>query len=112
MTSNQHRWLVTIASSLVIHSFFCAQAVYALSAATGGMASDTRFFLFFLPHYFVMYFAPPMWPITNMTEVDWWGVAGKLAVAYPVSLLYGWILGAIWHAIHGLWSRSREKRVA
>ena len=106
MTFNKQRWVVTIVVSILIHFVFCAQAVAAARAGAGGMAADEFFLISFLPHYMLMYFLPPNWPINNLTEIDWWRVAGKLAVSYPASLLYGWIVGAVWHLVHGIRRRS------
>src|SRR5688500_3456397 len=102
MTSNKQRWLITTAVSILVHTIFCVQAVAAARAGAGSMAANEFFLIAFLPHYMLMYFLPPNWPITNVTQVDWLRVAGKLAVSYPVSLLYGWILGAAWHVVHGI----------
>ncbi len=103
MNANQKRWIVIVASSLVIHIVFCLQAIYATHAGAGGLVANDFFLIAFLPHYMIMYFSPPNWPIINGVDVDGWRVAGKLVVSYPASLLYGWLVGALWHlAIAGL----------
>ena len=98
-----------MALSLVIHSIFCVQAVAATRAGTGGMAEDETLFLVFLPHYIAIYFLPPKWPIANGGEVDWWRVAGKLAVSYPASFIYGWIVGTVWYLFHRLMCRFDKR---
>jgi hypothetical protein len=102
MNANGKRWVVTIAASLVIHAVFCLQAVSAALAGTGGLVASDLFMFAFLPHYMAMYFLPPNWPTINGAGTDWWRVAGKLAVSYPASLLYGWVVGAAWHLFHRL----------
>jgi hypothetical protein len=106
MSANGKRWVVTIAASFVIHAVFCTQAVSAALTGTGGLVASDFFMIAFLPHYMAMYFLPPNWPIINGTDTDWWRVAGKLAVGYPASLLYGWVVGAVWHLV-----RSVRRRV-
>jgi hypothetical protein len=97
MTTNQKRWAVTIAASLVIHAVFCTQAISAARDGAGGLVANEFFLMSFMPHYVMMYFLPPSWPIINGTDIDWWRIVGKLAVSYPASLLYGWWVGALWH---------------
>jgi hypothetical protein len=99
MTANQQRWVVIIAVSLVIHTVFCTQAISTARASAGGLVANEFFLLAFLPHYMLMYFLPPNWPIVNGTDIDWWRIAGKLAVAYPASLLYGWFVGALCYLV-------------
>ena len=105
MTTNQKRWVITITASLAIHAVFCTQAISAARAGTGGFVANEFFLLTFLPHSMMMYYLPPNWPIINGTDIDWWRVAGKLAVIYPASLLYGWLVGALWHLFDCIRSR-------
>jgi hypothetical protein len=105
MSANGERWIVTFAASLVIHTVFCAQAVSAALAGTGGLVANKFFMIAFLPHYMAMYFLPPKWPMINGADIDWWRVSGKLAVNYPASLLYGWAVGAVWHLVHNVGRR-------
>jgi hypothetical protein len=79
------------------------------------MYLNHAFFWLFLPHTFFMYFLPPAWPITNggfdqPIQVDWLRLAGKLAVAFPASILYGFILGAIWSLLAGRGSGKMTDR--
>jgi hypothetical protein len=109
MNANSKRWVVTFAASLVIHAVFCIQAVSAALAGTGGLVTNDFFMIAFLPHNLAMYFLPPTWPIINGEEIDWWRVSGKLAVSYPASLLYGWLVGAGWQLVHCLRRRVGGK---
>lgn len=63
------------------------------------MIADDGLFWVFLPHVFLMYFLPPAWPVIDATHVDWGRVMGKLAVCYPASLLYGWVVGTVWYLL-------------
>jgi hypothetical protein len=106
-TPSKRRWMVTIGASLVIHAVFCTQAVSAVRAGKGGLVADEVFLIAFLPHYMAMYFLPPSWPVMIGAGIDWWRVAGKLTVSYPASLLYGWVVGAVWHLVDRACHRAR-----
>jgi hypothetical protein len=90
-----------------MHAVFCTQAVSAGRAGTGGLVADEVFLIAFLPRYMAMYFLPPSWPVMNGAGIDWWRVAGKLAVSYPASLLYGCVVGAVWHLVGRARHRAR-----
>ena len=99
MKLNRQRWLIAIVVSVIVHAVFCIQAVSV--ARQGGLVSNVPFGFAFLPQEFLMFFLPPAWPLHFNADrwswdVNWWGVAGKLAVAYPASLGYGLAAGAGW----------------
>ena len=77
--------------SVIIHIVFCIQVFMALP---GGMASGAGLLIFF-PHYMLMFFLPPSYPIHDDGVVDYGQVWGKLAVAFPASLAYGAIIVVI-----------------
>ena len=92
-------------ASVAVHFVFCTQALIAV-LKEGGIYLNDAFFWVFLPHTFFMYFLPPAWPITSgeigqPNQVDWLRLAGKLTVAFPASIIYGLILGAIWSLLAG-----------
>lgn len=87
-----------LVSSLLIHGIFSLQALSVVGQ--GGMIRNTFFMLLFYPHVLLMFFLPPIDPIGysgGVVVVDWLRFAGKLAVAYPASPLYGLAVGAVWH---------------
>lgn len=91
-----------LVSSPLIHSVFSLQALSV--AGQGGMIRNTFFMLLFYPQLLLMYFLPPADPIGypgGAVVVDWLHFAGKLAVAYPASLLYGLAVGAVWYFLLG-----------
>jgi hypothetical protein len=93
MKRDKRFWLRTVFASIVIHAIFCVQAYSATSE--GGMVSNAAFMFLFFPHIMLMYFLPPTYPIDltgGIVSVDWLRFVGKLFVAYPGSLFYGWIL--------------------
>jgi hypothetical protein len=93
---------VVFISSLLIHIVFSLQALSV--AEQGGMIRNTLFMLLFYPHVLLMYFLPPAKPIGYsgaVVAVDWFRFVGKLAVAYPASLLYGLACGAVRHFLIG-----------
>jgi hypothetical protein len=82
--------------SIGIHGVFCAQAFSA--ASEGGMVSNLFFSFLFFPQVMLMYFLPPAYPIIlrgAIVSIDWLRFAGKLVIAFPGSLLYGWICAKI-----------------
>jgi hypothetical protein len=99
-----------LTASVAVHALFCVQAILAAVKA-GGMFLNDSFFWLFLPHNFLMFFLPPAWPITSggpgqPPQVDWLRFAGKLAVAFPASAVYGLLLGSVWFWLFGRRSRS------
>lgn len=102
MTIEKQSSLVAVLASLPIHSLFCYQAVNA--AAKGGMIQGKLLYkLIFLPHTVLMYFLPPDYPFLSgdggTIMVDWRRFSGKLAVAFPASLVYGFVFGGIWYLL-------------
>jgi len=100
-------------ASVAVHAVFCIQAIMAAVSA-GGMFLNDSFFWLFLPHNFFMFFLPPAWPITSggvgqSPQVDWLRFAGKLAVAFPASTVYGLFLAFVWFLLFGRRSRSYAK---
>jgi hypothetical protein len=100
----------TLLASVAVHLGFCVQALIVVLKG-GGMYLNDAFFWLFLPHTFFMYFLPPAWPITpgaigQPPVVDWLRFAGKLAVAFPASAVYGLLLGSLWFLLMG--RRSRD----
>jgi hypothetical protein len=94
--------MVALGASILVHVVFCLQAITV--ADRGGMVRNTFFMLLYYPHVLLMYFLPPAYPIGNshgVVQVDWLRFAGKLAVAYPASLLYGLVAGAFSCFIRG-----------
>jgi hypothetical protein len=99
-------WLLAVLASVVVHALFCIQAYNA--ASQGGMVLNEFFGFLFYPHLMLMFFLPPAYPIDlsgGTVVVDWLRFAGKLAVAYPASLLYGLLLSATLYSL-------RRKKVA
>jgi len=76
----------------VIHTLFCIQVFMALP---GGMAMTGASLLLFAPHYLLMFFLPPAYPIHGDGVVDYAQLWGKLAVALPASIAYGAIIVAV-----------------
>lgn len=74
-----------------IHTLFCIQVFMALP---GGMCIYALGELLFFPHYILMFFFPPEYPIHDNGVVDYGEVWGKLAVAFPASLAYGIVIVA------------------
>jgi hypothetical protein len=100
MKGDKRFWLLAVLASLVVHTLFCMQAFGA--ASQGGMVLNDLFIFLFYPHVMLMFFLPPAYPIDlsgGTVVIDWLRFAGKLAVAFPASLLYGWLLSAIWHSL-------------
>ena len=48
----------------------------------------------FFPHYILMFFFGPEYPIHDNGVVDYGEVLGKLAVVFPASLAYGIVIVA------------------
>jgi hypothetical protein len=98
-TSAERRfWRIAIRASVPIHGAFCLQALMALprgSLLHGWFGKSLWRFAIFFPQAMLMSFLPPKWPELS-PEADWPRVVGKLAVAYPASLAYDMVLGAIW----------------
>ncbi len=98
---SEHKALL---ASVAVHLVFCTQALIAV-LKEGGIYLNDAFFWVFLPHTFFMFFLPPAWPITpgeiGQPTVDWLRLAGKLTIAFPASIIYGLILGAIWSLLAG-----------
>src|SRR5258708_4315837 len=97
MSQKKQFWLVAFLTSVFVHAVFCVQA--ASVADQGGLInSGIPFFpVFFLPHTVLIYFLPPCDPFSyhgGILEIDRWCFAGKLAAAYPASLMYGIVLAA------------------
>jgi hypothetical protein len=93
-------WLVALLASLVVHTLFCIQAYSA--ASQGGMVLNIFCSFLFYPHVILVFFLPPEYPFNlsgGTVVIDWLRFAGKLVVAYPASLLYGWLVSAIWHSL-------------
>ena len=100
MKRDKEFWLFTLGASIAIHTVFCVQAYSAVPR--GGMVSSDGFMLLFFPHYMLMYFFPPAWPLDSsgdIVSVDWLRFVGKLLGAYPASLVYGWILSLLWYSL-------------
>ena len=95
--------LGAIVLSVVIHTLFCIQVFMALP---GGMALDGSLFVF-MPHYMLMFFFPPSYPIHDDGVVDYVQVWGKLAVAIPASLAYGFVLVAISNLVRRCLKKSK-----
>lgn len=105
--------LAALITGAAVHVVFCVQAVIA-AVKTGAMFLNDSFFWLFLPHNFFMPFLPPAWPIASggvgqPPQVDWLRFAGKLAVAFPASAVYGLLLGSLWFLLFGRRSRSHAK---
>ena len=97
MLRDRKFWWMAFLMSVGIHIVFSLQAFDA--APKGGMAHSVPFLLLFKPHYILIFFLPPNYPIDltgGIVTVDWFRFVGKLVVAYPASLLYGCILSAGW----------------
>jgi hypothetical protein len=100
-------------ASVAVHAVFCVQAIMAAGKA-GGMILNDAFLWLFLPHTYLLFFLPPAWPITSPglgqpPQVDWLRFAGKLAVAFPASAVYGLFLGSAWFLLFGRRSRSKAQ---
>ena len=78
-----------VAVSGLIHTLFCIQVFMALP---GGMALTVAGFLVFAPHYLLMFFLPPSYPIHGDGVVDYAQLCGKLAVAFPALACLGAII--------------------
>ncbi|MGH7954298.1 MAG: hypothetical protein ACREFE_20575 [Limisphaerales bacterium] len=89
----------------VIHALFCIQVFMALP---GGMALTGFGLLLFYPHYMLMFFLPPAYPIHDNGIVDYGELWGKLVVAFPASLVYGIIIVAILAFIRQILSRPKH----
>jgi len=97
MSHKRQFWFSAILISIFVHVIFCLQA--ASVADQGGLINSSKplFPIFFFPHTVLVYFLPPCDPFPyhgGVLEVDRWCFAGKLAAAYPASLLYGVVLAA------------------
>ena len=106
MKSGNDRLRASLIAGVLVHTVFCAQAIYAAQDRLGGMAAHDGLLLAFLPQYFFMFFLPPAWPSAQAGNDYWWCVAGKLTVSLPASLLYGWVIGAVRHGLYALCRRA------
>lgn len=85
--------LIALSSAVVVHGIFSLQALAA--APQGGMMNDGVGSWLFLLHMMLMYFLPPSWPISTeagVVTIDWIRFCGKLAVALPASIAYGYFI--------------------
>jgi hypothetical protein len=86
----------SIVWSLPVHAVFVLQACFALPGG-GFIYSDWGWAeLIFSPHAVLLYSLPPGYPF-NDAVVDNWKIVGKIADAYPASLLYGAILALVYN---------------
>lgn len=82
-------WIVLGLATFLIHAVFCVQAFLPLQR--GGMASDGPWLWIFYPHYMLMFFLPPAYPITyagGEVQVSYLDFLGKMLVALPASVFY------------------------
>jgi len=99
---------------LLIHVVFCVQAYLPLQQ--GGMVSDGPWLWIYYPHYLLVFFLPPQYPISfsgSSVRVNYLEFWGKMLVAVPASAAYGMIVAAIASALlrlqrHGCASTTRD----
>ncbi len=93
--------LIAAALAVLFHAIFCWQAV--ITAKNGGMMANEAFMVIYYPHAILMYFLPPAYPISyppgGGVAVDWLRFAGKLAVAFPASVMYGLAVAGVWKLV-------------
>lgn len=78
-------WIYVAVITLVVHSFFCVQAYLPLKQ--GGMVSEGPWLWFYYPHYILIFFSPPAYPL-NGGQINYFHFWGKMLVALPASIVY------------------------